>query len=218
MGWSQRGDPASGIALDFDLSLNFGIQLVHFGWQGNFIASVYYGGGPDALTPPPSVLDLEENNRADTEPEIAIQPYATYQVYGDKVSSLVGTLGACFLTWMAVICSVLLVSNLPEYYSRHFFLPFDWLSTDNALLLALTARKKMVFVKGDELAVIKRGLGLAEVISFPTRSRRSSGAYRPTHVITFVLPGRVLIILTISSNSDSVYRGLGTKVRFDLVG
>lgn len=175
--------PASGIPLDFDLPTNFGIQSVHSGWKQQFVATVY-----SEVDRARSHVRLLVWNAADfdqADPATEAAPYPALQAYGDKVSGLVGTLGMIiglfedrflFLDQEGWVCSIVLDDSPPETYNRHFPLPFDWISTNDTLLLALTARNEIVFGKGDELAVIKRGFAFAETVPLPQRSRRSSAA------------------------------------------
>jgi hypothetical protein len=43
-------------------------------------------------------------------------------------------------------------------FIRHFFLPADWLTSNVDLMIEMTPAENILFVKGDEVAVIKRGL------------------------------------------------------------
>jgi hypothetical protein len=72
---------------------------------------------------------------------------------------------------------VFLEESAPESYQRHFFLPSDWLSTDDTLLAAFTASNEIVFAREHELAVIKRGLDSSQTvaISVPPSRRASVG-------------------------------------------
>jgi hypothetical protein len=45
---------------------------------------------------------------------------------------------------------------------RHFFLPSDWLSNNNELLIEVTKQGDVIIVKRDEVAVVKRGLSNIE--------------------------------------------------------
>lgn len=54
--------------------------------------------------------------------------------------------------------------KVPPVYQRHFFLPTDWLrpsanSNDNGFLFRVTVPQDVLFAKGGELVVVKRGLG-----------------------------------------------------------
>jgi hypothetical protein len=72
------------------------------------------------------------------------------------------------------MCSMIV--NEPKSYSRHFFLPADWTSTNDALLMAWMPNDNFISLEGDELAVIKRGFGLSPEIPLLARSRRSSNS------------------------------------------
>jgi hypothetical protein len=43
-------------------------------------------------------------------------------------------------------------------FIRHFFLPADWLTSNVELMIEMTPAENILFVKGGEVAVIKRGL------------------------------------------------------------
>lgn len=45
-----------------------------------------------------------------------------------------------------------------EHFIRHLFFHADWLSTDIPLIIEITRRNDTIFVKRDEIAVIKREL------------------------------------------------------------
>jgi hypothetical protein len=57
-------------------------------------------------------------------------------------------------------------------FIRHFFLPADWLTSNTNLMIELTPTENILFAKGDEVAVIKRGL--REQSSGHTNGRRPS--------------------------------------------
>jgi hypothetical protein len=46
--------------------------------------------------------------------------------------------------------------------TRHFFVPSDWLSSNLDLMIRVTKLGDILFVRGDEVAVIKRGLEASE--------------------------------------------------------
>lgn len=53
--------------------------------------------------------------------------------------------------------------RVPSVYRRHFFLPTDWLrlsanSNGNGFLFCVTVKQDILFAKGGELVVVKRGL------------------------------------------------------------
>jgi hypothetical protein len=65
------------------------------------------------------------------------------------------------------ICSVAAVKaetteTMSGSLMRHFFLPSDWLSNNNELLIEVTKQGDIICVKRDEVAVVKRGLSNIE--------------------------------------------------------
>lgn len=56
--------------------------------------------------------------------------------------------------------------------TRHFFVPADWLSSNLELMIRVTNLGDILFVRGDEIAVIKRGLDTNETGVMPRAGRR----------------------------------------------
>lgn len=85
--------------------------------------------------------------------------------YLDKIEHLLGAYQSrlVFLHTDGWICSTA-SDTLEQSYTRHFFIPADWLCTPSELLIQVRGNGNIVFVKRSELAVIKRGLELREVI------------------------------------------------------
>ncbi|KAL3419495.1 hypothetical protein PVAG01_09717 [Phlyctema vagabunda] len=84
-------------------------------------------------------------------------PVSTYIHVSDRVKYLVGNYGKrlIFLDKDGWICSIRPHSTS---FSRHFFFPADWLAMNVELMISVTSNGDIVFVKRDEIAVIKRGL------------------------------------------------------------
>ena len=55
---------------------------------------------------------------------------------------------------------------------RHLL--YDWLSTNHELLCKCSEKGDIVFVKSDELAVIRKGLECIEVIEFESMIRSTN--------------------------------------------
>lgn len=49
-------------------------------------------------------------------------------------------------------------------YSRHFFVPYDWLAGTRDVVCAVAPRRDVLFARNDDLAVIKGGLEYAEKV------------------------------------------------------
>ena len=89
-----------------------------------------------------------------------------------SVEAVVGVAGDrfVFLHTDRWICSIDLFAK--EGIVRHFFIPNDWISSTNHLLLDVGRNGEIVFVKRAELAVIKRGLEITEKGSFSQPRKR----------------------------------------------
>ena len=87
-------------------------------------------------------------------------PIPRYHSLADQVKTLIGDDGhrLVFLRSDGWISSADPESANADYYDRHFFLPADWLSSNVKLMMQVTHDGDIMFVKRDEVAVIKRGL------------------------------------------------------------
>ena len=63
-----------------------------------------------------------------------------------------------FLDYKLWVCTVDVNNFDGGSYAKHFFIPQDWQSAVRQLIMRVTARGDVVFVKKDEVAFIKRGL------------------------------------------------------------
>ena len=125
----------------------------------------------------------------------AAAPVPRYRSLADQVKTLVGSDGQrlVFLQNNSWISSTSPHITSVDGYVRHFFLPADWLSTNIELMIEMTNNGDIIFVKRDEVAVIKRGLDSIEPgsenlsgkrpsllagtkLSMRGRSQRSTGA------------------------------------------
>ena len=87
-------------------------------------------------------------------------PIPRYQSLTDQVKTLIGDDGQrlVFLRSDGWVSSADPESASADHYDRHFFLPADWLSSNIKLMIQVTHNRDVIFVKIDEVAVIKRGL------------------------------------------------------------
>ena len=67
-----------------------------------------------------------------------------------------------FLHSSGWVCSADVDTLDVNSYVRHFFIPTDWLTTSDDLMIEVTQRGDVIFVKRDEVAVIKRALDSTE--------------------------------------------------------
>ncbi|KAH0562634.1 hypothetical protein GP486_002685 [Trichoglossum hirsutum] len=87
-------------------------------------------------------------------------PIPGYQYLADQIEFLIGVYGQSlvFLHSSRWICSADLETLNVDNYTRHFFIPADWLSTNVGLMIEVSANGDIIFVKREEVAVIKQGL------------------------------------------------------------
>ncbi|KFZ16946.1 hypothetical protein V501_01985 [Pseudogymnoascus sp. VKM F-4519 (FW-2642)] len=91
-----------------------------------------------------------------------------------QVKYLIGSYGTrlIFLDASGWICST---EQKTFAVTRHFFVPADWLSSNLELMICVTKSGYILFVRGDEVAVIKRGLDTNETGVWPRAGRRLPG-------------------------------------------
>jgi len=84
-------------------------------------------------------------------------------VLADQVKFLIGAYGQrlVFLDSNGWVCSVDLGIRNVERHTRHFFIPFDWLSAGAELTIDVTCNGDIIFVKRHEISV-KRSLEASE--------------------------------------------------------
>ena len=106
----------------------------------------------------------------------AAAPVPKYHSLADQVKTLVGSDGQrlVFLQNNSWISSANPHITSVDGYVRHFFLPADWLCTNTELMMDMTNSGDIIFVKRDEVAVIKRGLDSIEQGSQNLSGKRPS--------------------------------------------
>ena len=110
----------------------------------------------------------------------AAVPIPRYHILADQVRSLIGIDGKrlVFLHSEGWICSTEAQAAKSEVYNRHFFLPVDWLTSNTNLMTEVTCNGDIIFVKGEEVAVIQGGLENVEMESSEAPGKRPSGIGR----------------------------------------
>ena len=107
-----------------------------------------------------------------------------YHILADQVRSLIGIdeKRLVFLHSEGWICSAEARAAKSEVYNRHFFLPIDWLTSNTNMMTEVTCNGDIIFVKGEEVAVIKRGLENVEMEASEAPGKRPSliGRKRPS--------------------------------------
>lgn len=89
-----------------------------------------------------------------------LKPVEYIQPLADQVQHFIGLHyhRVVFLHDDGWICSADAQSFHEENYDRHFFLPVDWLTKARGLQIEVLRNGTILFVIGDQLAIIKRGL------------------------------------------------------------
>jgi WD40 repeat protein len=160
-----------GIELDIEIPPEFEIRRSYCGWNGAILATEYSELSRSRSRIRLILWDTTHLgiSQATASPHPALQPF------GDRLAYLFGTFGTMigitrgsivFLDHDGWVCSVDMENSMPKYYRRHFFLPHDWLSTNDNLLFGVTTGHDIIYGKEHELAVIKRGLECIRMVPF----------------------------------------------------
>ncbi|KAL8907430.1 MAG: hypothetical protein Q9207_001400 [Kuettlingeria erythrocarpa] len=183
-GWNGLKEltSGSGIALICNILPEFELRSVYSAWDGGILVTEY-----SEVKRSRSKGHMILWDTASIQPSTAFMtPHELLRPFGDVLAPLMGTFGTVvgsrgnnilFLDHDGWMCSVEMTENsVPAHYKRHFFLPFDWLSTNSRLLLNVTPAGDTIFARRDELAVIKRGLEFVEMVAFerPAATPRQS--------------------------------------------
>ncbi|CRK18321.1 hypothetical protein BN1723_002463 [Verticillium longisporum] len=104
-------------------------------------------------------------------PSPALESRREFAALSDKVDHIIGTYQRrlIFLHLDGWIWSVPLETLDVESATHHFFIPADWLSLNNRPELWVTSLGDIIFPKGSELVIMKRGLELERPSPFPVR-------------------------------------------------
>lgn len=154
----QRLTSAEGILLEGSVLPDLAIRSITPCSNGAVIATAF-----SEVFRPHSESKLLLWSTSDFSPESrSAAPIPRYQALADEMKFLIGNDGqrVIFLQNSGWVCSanMLISSNAAIHFSRHFFFPRDWLTTNTDLLCAVTRNGDILFVKHDEVAIIKRGL------------------------------------------------------------
>lgn len=135
------------------------------------------------------------------------------------IEVIIGTFASrlVFYTTDSWIASFDLAQPTPESLIRHFFIPADWVSAGRTLVMGVGRNGEILFAKGKELAVVKRGLEGTEDPAGRVELRRGSlqPALRPglplrarmSEPVGGMMGGRRML----SGGSGSARPGLGEE-------
>lgn len=147
-----------GILLQGSILPELSIRSIHSCFNGAIIATAFSEG---MNVHAKKRLYLWQTSDFKSNAETAV-PVPKYHHLSDQVETLIGspsTHRLLFLHSDNWICSVGPETTSLDQYARHFFLPADWLTTNVGIMMDVTKRGDILFVKRDEVAVIKKGLG-----------------------------------------------------------
>ncbi|SPO03043.1 uncharacterized protein DNG_05724 [Cephalotrichum gorgonifer] len=93
----------------------------------------------------------------------AVTPMEVNSALVSKAEVIIGVFASrlIFLTGDYWVCSISIESS-EDIPVRHFFIPNDWISVVNQLVMGVGKGGEIIFMKQSELAVIKRGLEVTE--------------------------------------------------------
>ncbi|KAI4217247.1 MAG: hypothetical protein LQ351_000556 [Letrouitia transgressa] len=183
----ERLTSDEGILLEGSILPELAIKYIMPCFDGNVIATAFV----ESLSPRSKSRVLMWNTTDLSPGSNRAAPIPSYQPLADQVECLIGAYKdrLVFLHSSGWICSANSSSFDLTSYVRHFFIPTDWLSNSIDLLINVTVRGTILFAKGNEVAVIKKGLD----INFQSSS--APLGHRPS-----VVPRK-------SSSSSSPFRG-----------
>ena len=175
----QRVTEAEGILLEGTMLPELSIESITSCFGDTVIATTFSGSSR-----PQSRFKLILWNASDFTPESkTAAPIPKYHTVVDQVQSLIGDDGKrlIFLHNNGWICSAEARSGNVDEYARHFFVPAHWLTTNVKLMTEVTRKGDIIFVRRDEVAVIKRGLENIEqeVSNAPGKRSLLLGRRRP---------------------------------------
>jgi hypothetical protein len=81
------------------------------------------------------------------------------------VKSTFGAPSLVFISESGWACSIDIdASALSDLIRRHFFVPLAWLSASSKLLARMTEKRHLIFIRGEEIAVVQNGLENVELV------------------------------------------------------
>ena len=99
--------------------------------------------------------------------DIVLAPAPHFLCLRDRIEHVIGQFGKrfIFLDRSFWVSSIEPTTFKEDQYQRHFFVPEEWMSSNPRLLFKITSKGDFVFVKGSELAIIKKALDYRQAVS-----------------------------------------------------
>ena len=156
----RRVTEGRGIMLEGNIVPELSIRSMRSCFNGTILASTF----SESIRPNTKSKLLLWRSADFVPKSTSAAPVPKYHHLADSVEVLIGASGQrlIFLHSDNWICSADPETTSANEYIRHFFLPADWLTTNIEFMIQVTCQGDIVFVKRDEVAVIKRGLESTE--------------------------------------------------------
>jgi len=170
-----------GIFLEGSILAELSVRSIVPCFNGSTLSTVFSNSrGPQSVS---KILLWDASDFNSTSERAAPVPH--YQALSNEVEFLIGSYDqkVVFLDRSGWVCSADKASFNIASYARHFFIPTDWLKINGDLLIKVSSQGDILFVKRDEVAVIKKGLEINERVSKSQPSRPSAaifGARKPS--------------------------------------
>ncbi|KAM0804114.1 hypothetical protein BDR22DRAFT_800435 [Usnea florida] len=152
--------------------------------QGRYLAATFSESSASRYRPRKLLLWRTSDFSVQSSPTTLL---SSYRILADQMRCVIGAhrQRLVFLDSNGWVCSADVGGGTPndDRYTRHFFIPTDWLSAAGTnLMIDMTCSGDIIFVKRHEIAVIKRGLETSEQGPGATGGARSPirGASRPS--------------------------------------
>ena len=149
--------------------------------QGRYLAATFSESSASRYRPRKLLLWRTSDFSVQSSPTTLL---SSYRILADQMRCVIGAhrQRLVFLDSNGWVCSAD-VGGPPndDRYTRHFFIPTDWLSAGTNLMIDMTCNGDIIFVKRHEIAIIKRGLETSEQGPGVTGARSPiRGASRPS--------------------------------------
>ena len=135
--------------------------------NGRYLVADYHRVHGDKSTTHIAVWDARPDTAPNTSALQSQQLCARIECLSPKIRCVLGGLDTklVFLDQQLWVCSIDLNAHSVQNYTRHFFVPNDFLGGDVELLVQVAPDGRVVFAKDGELAVIQRGLEIEDVVA-----------------------------------------------------
>ena len=99
-----------------------------------------------------------------------ISPSGAFKSFARNIMHIIGAFERkiVFLDRNFWVCTIDVESSAGESYIRHFFIPSDWYSQQKQLIIQVSVQGDVLFVRGDEVAVVSNGLEHEELLHNPS--------------------------------------------------